>query len=459
MGAIRKFLLRDVRCFDGEHEFKIRPLTFLVGENSTGKTTLLGCLQAFSDFLDSRRRPDIDFNAEPYQMGAFADIVRRSRPKKHGFQLGLETQYGDQKKLSYSLTLGEKEGGSEPVVQGASWTFDDGEIRFHQCPGHDPFSEVSVARHNRFQVRLNMPWLHWHLFDFDHAVRFVLSTLPIDAGDGARQLRRYVTFKNKGFLSRVSQELAVHSIKEFFARWDEAGSIFEAPLRLSLPLSTHSIAPVRSRPKRTYDPLKEAEAPDGSEIPVALMNLSISRTTEWNVLRRRLIDFGQGSGLFSDIAIRKLGGSRGDPFQLQMKVNGPRANLMDVGYGVSQVLPILVRILTGPDVVFLLQQPEVHLHPRGQAELASLLVGVYRAQNTSFVVETHSDHMIDRVRIEIKRGRIKPEDVSLIYLEPVGNHVKTHNIGFDARANMVGVPQHYRDFFLNEADRLLGLAD
>lgn len=459
MSAIRKFLLRDVRCFDGEHEFMIRPLTFLVGENSTGKTTLLGCLQALSDFLDSRRRPDIDFNAEPYQMGAFGDIVRRSRPKKHEFQLGLETQYGDQQKLSYFLTLGEKERGSEPVVHGALWAFDDGEIRFSQRAGHEPFSEVSLSRHNKFQVQVNMPWLHWHLFDFDHAVRLVLSTLSVDADDGARQLRRYVTHKNKGFFSRVSEELAMHSIKEFFARWDEAGSIFEAPLRLSLPLSTHSIAPVRSRPKRTYDPLKETEAPDGSEIPVALMNLSISRTTEWDGLRRKLIDFGQASGLFSDIAMRKLGGSRGDPFQLQIKVNGPRANLMDVGYGVSQVLPILVRILTGRDATFLLQQPEVHLHPKGQAELASLLVGLYRTQNTSFVVETHSDHMIDRVRIEIKRGRINPDDVSLIYFEPVGKHVKTHNIGFDAHANMVGVPQHYRDFFLDEADRLLGLAD
>ena len=133
MSAIRKFLLRDVRCFDGEHEFEIRPLTFLIGENSTGKTTLLGCLQAFSDFLDARRRPDIDFNAEPYQMGAFEDIVRRSRPKKHEFQLGLETLYGDEQKLSYLLTLAEKDRGSEPVIRNASWVFDDGEIGFRNA--------------------------------------------------------------------------------------------------------------------------------------------------------------------------------------------------------------------------------------------------------------------------------------------------------------------------------------
>ena len=66
-----------------------------------------------------------------------------------------------------------------------------------------------------------------------------------------------------------------------------------------------------------------------------------------------------------------------DPFQLQVKVrSGPRANLMDVGYGVSQILPILVDVMR-PDTrsrTFLLQQPEVHLHPRGQAALASLFV-------------------------------------------------------------------------------------
>ena len=67
-----------------------------------------------------------------------------------------------------------------------------------------------------------------------------------------------------------------------------------------------------------------------------------------------------------------------DPFQLQVKVrSGPHANIVDVGYGISQSLPILVDIMapTRPprgaqrredERTFLLQQPEVHLHPRGQ---------------------------------------------------------------------------------------------
>ena len=129
---------------------------------------------------------------------------------------------------------------------------------------------------------------------------------------------------------------------------------------------------------------------------------------------------------------------------------------MDVGYGVSQVLPILVRIFAEYGAKFLLQQPEIHLHPRAQAELASLLVDINRTYDNSFVIETHSDYMIDRVRIDILNGKIQPDDVSVIYLEPVGNKVRAHNISFDAQANMINVPDGYRDFFLNESNKLLG---
>ena len=150
----------------------------------------------------------------------------------------------------------------------------------------------------------------------------------------------------------------------------------------------------------------------------------------------------------------------GDPFQLQIKVNGPRANVIDVGYGVNQLLPILVRLFNADsEMAFLMQQPEVHLHPKGQAELSSLLAALVKQRGHRFVIETHSDAMINRARIEIMNKRIKPDDVSLIYLEPAGNSVNVHNIGFDEQANLLGAPNGYRDFFLNESDKLLGFVD
>ncbi len=163
--------------------------------------------------------------------------------------------------------------------------------------------------------------------------------------------------------------------------------------------------------------------------------------------------------MFCDIELREPGDSRGDPFELMIEVRGSSVNLMDAGYGVNQVLPVLVRIFRNRGARFLLQQPESYLPPKDQAELISLLVDNNRTQKNSFVIETHSDYMIDRIRIEIMKGKIKPEDVSLIYLEPDGNQIKTHNITFDAQANLINVPDGYREFFLKESDELLGFID
>ena len=102
-----------------------------------------------------------------------------------------------------------------------------------------------------------------------------------------------------------------------------------------------------------------------------------------------------------------------------------------------------------------MQQPEAHLHPKGQAELSSLMVDIIKRRKHNFIIETHSDYMVDRARIEIMNGKILPEDVSLIYLEPKGNHVEVHNITFDEQGNLLGVPPGYREFFLKESDRLL----
>ncbi len=433
MSAINRFFLRDVRCFEGEHKFEIRPLTFLVGENSTGKSTVLGSLHALGSCLEDRL-DYINFNLEPYQMGAFADIVRRSRPRKQDFQLGIEMLTDEGSTLQFLVTLAQTERGSEPYVRSAKWVFNDGEIECFDPDDEqherDEGFQVTQPSPNRFHIQMGNVGL-WHIV--------LPGLLQPDSSTAAKNLQVFLQQK----FSKNRGNRRFYGFGPFFG-------LHSSRIR--------SIAPVRSKPKRTYDPFKETETPDGSEIPVALMNLSISRMAEWSDLRARLLDFGRASDLFSDIAMRRLGRSRGDPFQLQIKVSGPKANLVDVGYGVSQVLPILFRILTQRHATFLLQQPEVHLHPKGQAELSSLLVDVHRSHDNSFVVETHSDYMIDRVRIEIRRGRIKPGDVSLIYLEPVGNRVRTHNIAFDERANMIGVPQHYRDFFLREADRLLGLA-
>ena len=146
-----------------------------------------------------------------------------------------------------------------------------------------------------------------------------------------------------------------------------------------------------------------------------------------------------------------------NPFQLQVGIAGKKSVLPDVGYGVSQVLPVIVEVITNRDADFiLLQQPEVHLHPKAQAALGTMFANLTSSSLVrNLIVETHSDYVIDRVRLAIAEGTVKPDNVALLYLEKTGRMTRVHQICFDNNGSVIDPPPTYREFFMREELRLL----
>ena len=448
--SITQFTMEEVRCFGGRQTLEIRPLTFLVGENSTGKTTALACFHVLANFFRGR---GVDFNekssnSHPYSMGTFKDIVRNSKKKEKVFKLGFTSEYANDN-IEWIVEFVEKKGKAEPNVSLARTKLPNGEVIFE----FEDNSEIPIRLKSFNKERNN----YEILCDSNLISQFSLWEI----------LRNFHDLPIKFFEGKHEGAIA---LIEYLKTLADPTEIMAEPWDLWYNLSFLSTAPIRSRPERTYDPMREFNDPEGSDIPMLLMRLKATQKNRWEELKQQLVAFGVSSGLFQDIKIRNFGGSHGGPFQLQFKVRGPTSNIIDVGYGVSQILPILVQVLY-PSIIqesrrthvlpiyFLLQQPEVHMHPRAQAEFSSLLAKLANQGNQSFIVETHSDNMIDRARIDIMKGNISPEDVSLIYFEPVRNIVKVHNIGFDEMGNLIGVPTHYRDFFLKESKRLMGFKE
>src|SRR5690606_20710680 len=76
-------------------------------------------------------------------------------------------------------------------------------------------------------------------------------------------------------------------------------------------------------------------------------------------------------------------------------------DLTSVGFGTSQILPIIVQgLLTPPDGIFIIEQPEVHLHPRVQSQLADFFLALSFV-GIQCILETHSEHIINRIRLRI----------------------------------------------------------
>ncbi len=452
----RELILCDVRCFQGAQSGSLRPITLLVGENSTGKTTFLGC---YSVLYQACSGTDIDtqldFNRQPFSMGSFRDIVRSRRGpagRIEEFRLGLSIVPAAGNHIrSYTLLATFREEGTEPVM--SSLRFEFGPDSFLELQRRPSGTTLRIPGHSAETG-----------FPFRHVVLMLnsLMALVLDERQTPREL--------------LSLQPIARYIRDFLSRPESAKSRRSATRKLTgvgLPQLPELIpvAPLRSRPERSYNPVRETASPEGEHIPMMMMRLSRTDRNHWDSLHDDLVTFGRDSGLFSDIKVRGHGGQMSDPFQLQVKVRtGPHANIMDVGYGVSQSLPILVDVMAGPESgrggrrrrrtprSFLLQQPEVHLHPRGQAQLANLFIEAFRKRGSRFLIETHSDYIVDRVRIAVRKGTLKPDAVSILYFEPTGNAVTIHNMTLDDYGNLEGAPPGYRDFFLKETDQLLGFS-
>jgi predicted ATPase len=169
--------------------------------------------------------------------------------------------------------------------------------------------------------------------------------------------------------------------------------------------------------------------------------------------------FGKASGLFDRIVAHSFGKkSAHSPFELRVKFSGVDLNINNVGYGVSQVFPLIVQfLLAGRQTSFSVQQPEVHLHPRAQSALGDLIYSLAKGSRHNFVLETHSDYLIDRYRLAMRDDPGAPESQTLFFQRRGGgNAVTALRIGADGRYPS-DQPKEFRGFFIKEEMQLLDI--
>ena len=441
-----RITVRNYRCFGEKQTARLAPLTLLVGENSTGKTSFLALVRALWDVAVRESIPN--FKEYPYDLGSFREIAHDPGAKGNAadsFEAGFSYEPGimvhpynaSNNRLLFDVTFTEHEGAPFPIARrvghGNAW------VQLSQEASRDPVATFGASEES------------WPLPEH------IVCVHKGEEIESIKSLHWYVR--------QICSESDDRDLKRSVSNWLEIDRVLTYLVNMGTQRPFAS-APVRSRPRRTYDPSRPSRDPEGEYIPTYLDHVSRRNEEDWQRLQRRLETFGRESGLFDEIIMKSLGQDDGSPFQVQVTKcgrigtrNAPGRNLVDVGYGVNQALPILTELMRedSPDMC-LLQQPEVHLHPSAQAALGTLFCSI-AATSMQLMVETHSDHLLDRVRMDVRDGKteLKAEDVSVLFFEPGELDVTIHSMRLDEDGNVLDAPPTYRQFFLAEMQRSIGL--
>ena len=236
-----------------------------------------------------------------------------------------------------------------------------------------------------------------------------------------------------------ARSLRIFDAVEFIV---EAGYALENELERLFPLG-----PYRQAPERLYiftgtTPLDVGYS--GDLLPDLLFRKPglVGQANKW--LSR--LDIGY------ELKIVPVGTPSNDLFEVRLldtrRSSSTTIALPDVGFGISQILPFLVQTLASEEQTITIEQPEVHVHPRLQADLADVLIaGIQPEYNHRFIVETHSEHLILRLLRRIRetsegtlpRGQasLTPEQVSVVYLERGREGALVHHLRTDASGEFI----------------------
>ena len=219
--------------------------------------------------------------------------------------------------------------------------------------------------------------------------------------------------------------------------------------------------PFLSNPKKTYQIEDDKNIVSIRNLDNAVQVLADDSDEDKvliDILKENLALALKDLGIADDFYIEK--GERIKVLELKIKLIGEETyrNIMDVGFGVSLQIPLLLQAIASTLILggrpILIEQPEIHIHPKLQAKLMEVLVK-YGEKNTYFI-ETHSIHFIEALQVMVKKGLVKKEDVTIHYFTKENSRTKVsvHKIEDDGFLD-IPIPEDFMDVSFNLTSQLL----
>ena len=230
----------------------------------------------------------------------------------------------------------------------------------------------------------------------------------------------------------------------------------------------HYVGPLREYPKRSYLWAGESPADVGVRGELAIPAILAARAANREIgrlkkERRRYARFEKvlakwlhQMGILESFRVEAVAKQRKDyEVRLRRTASAAEVLLPDVGFGVSQVLPVLVQSYYAAEhSTIIFEQPEIHLHPRVQADLADVFIDAMHSCKVQFIIESHSEHFLRRLQRRVAEENISAQEVALYVCSTEGDHSQIEELNIDEFGNITNWP---KDFFGDEIGDLAAM--
>ena len=245
-------------------------------------------------------------------------------------------------------------------------------------------------------------------------------------------------------------------------------SNLEYAMRLLL-RNLHYLGPLRAYPQRLYvwsgaNPQDLGRVGEYT-VDAILSYLELTRIVEGGLdahnlsFEEHIASWLKYLGLVDDFRVEALAGER-RVFQIKVRKSPKSAEVLltDVGFGVSQVLPVLVLCsYAPPNSTVILEQPDMHLHPSAQVGLADLFIQTWKQRDVQIMFESHSEHLLRRLQRRIAEGEIQEDDVGLYFCSTDDNGCSNiSQLNFDQFGNISNWP---KDFFGDQFGEIAAMSE
>lgn len=442
--------IRNFKAWKDTGPIRLAPLTVIFGANSAGKSSLghlLLALQQTARSTDRKRALHLGDATSLIDLGTFGDCLhghdmqqalsfelgwRLPRPLEVRDSLQPEMRYqGDRMKLGVTLVANKAQ---QPEVQ---------TLRYDLASEHGLVLDFSLSRDDKRKLNLGS------------------SIYPFKMADG----RKWPLEEPEKFyrLSDISM-----------ARYKNAGFLADFALATESALERISyLGPLRKHPQRIYQwsgDMPASVGPMGEYAVAAILaaqeagrrlNRGPKRPTQQ--FSEFIAAWLKSLGVIHDFSVHPVAAGRKEyEVLVRAHAKAPQVKITDVGFGISQVLPALVQAFyCPPHSTVWMEQPEIHLHPQVQAELADVFISATqarengKAREVQLIVESHSEHFLNRLQRRVAEGVVSSDDVAVYFCRREGGATELEPL----RLNMFGDIENWpENFFGDEMADIAGRA-